>query len=87
VVEGNDDSNVCYHLLKHYQLEKSIEIVDKKGIGNILSTLKVGIKGSGPQRLGNSFTPGLPGKKNQVNHSVRLLLPPISMPMLHMLKS
>ncbi len=51
-VEGDDDSNVCYHLLKHYQLEKSIVIVDKKGIGNILSTLKVGIKGSGPQRLG-----------------------------------
>jgi hypothetical protein len=35
-VEGDDDSNVCYHLLKHYQLEKSIEIVDKKGIKHYL---------------------------------------------------
>jgi hypothetical protein len=44
LVEGDDDFHLCYHLLKHYQLEKLISIEDKKGVENLLKSLKVELK-------------------------------------------
>src|SRR5581483_11458530 len=44
LVEGDDDYHLCYHLLKHYQLEVLIPIEDKKGVQNLLRSLKVELK-------------------------------------------
>ena len=44
LVEGDDDYHLCYHLLKHYQLEALIPIEDKKGVNNLLKSLKVELK-------------------------------------------
>lgn len=52
LVEGNDDVNVCFHLLQRHRIKEEISIIDKKGIENILQTLDVEIIGSGPRRIG-----------------------------------
>ncbi len=52
LVEGSDDAHVCYHLFKCHHLDTNIEIIDKRGIDNILQTLAVEISGSGEKRLG-----------------------------------
>lgn len=53
LVEGIDDYHVCSHLLKNHRIsEKYINIIDKKGIDNLLETLDVELIGSGERRLG-----------------------------------
>lgn len=44
LVEGDDDYHLCYHLLRHYQLEALISIEDKRGVENLLKSLKVDLK-------------------------------------------
>lgn len=44
LVEGDDEYHLCYHLLKHYQLEALIPVIDKKGVENLLKSLKVDLK-------------------------------------------
>lgn len=42
LVEDIDDYHVCSHLLKNHRIsEKYINIIDKKGIDNLLETLDV----------------------------------------------
>jgi hypothetical protein len=52
LVEGSNDVNVCYHLLRHYGLAERVTIVDKKGIENLLRSLKVELLGSGKRHIG-----------------------------------
>ncbi|HLG65969.1 MAG TPA: DUF3226 domain-containing protein [Ktedonosporobacter sp.] len=64
LVEGQDDAYVCAHLLKCYGIrvrdpltkgplvKGEIDIKDRKGIENLLGTLKADLKGSEPRRLG-----------------------------------
>lgn len=44
LVEGSDDRNVCYHLLKSHHIDADqcgIEIVAKNGLENLLSGLSL----------------------------------------------
>lgn len=64
LVEGQDDGYVCSHLLRCYGIpvrdpqtkgppvKGEIDIQDRKGIENLLGTLKADLKGSEPRRLG-----------------------------------
>lgn len=52
LVEGNDDAEVFYHLLKHHRIHERITIIDKKGIHNLLTTLNDELIRSGLERLG-----------------------------------
>lgn len=52
LVEGDDDAQVMYHLLKHYKLHEQLKIKKKDGINILLATLRIELKGSGVQRLG-----------------------------------
>lgn len=52
LVEGSDDVHVCYHLFKYYHLDTKIDIIDKKGVDNILKTISAEISGSGDKRIG-----------------------------------
>lgn len=46
LVEGNDDLHVVYALCKHFNLEKTFDVTDCKGIDNIFNSLPVRLKGS-----------------------------------------
>lgn len=54
LVEGSDDVQVCYHLLKCNNIEvpQQIKIEDKRGINNLLKTLDVELMGSQARRIG-----------------------------------
>jgi hypothetical protein len=55
LVEGSDDRNVCYHLLKSHHIDveqHNIEIVAKEGIERLLQELDVEIINSGLKSLG-----------------------------------
>lgn len=52
LVEGDDDAQVLYHLLKRHNIHKKVEIKNKGGIENLLATLRTELKGSGDRRLG-----------------------------------
>src|SRR5260370_21874764 len=52
LVEGDDDAQVLYHLLKHYKLHEQLTIKKKDGVNTLLATLRTELKGSGVQRLG-----------------------------------
>jgi len=52
LVEGPNDSHVCYHLLKQYGIEEKIEIRGREGINELLKSLRVEIRGSGKRYLG-----------------------------------
>ncbi len=52
LVEGDDDMQVMYHLLKHHNLHEQLKIKKKDGINILLADLKTELKGSGVQRLG-----------------------------------
>ena len=52
LVEGPDDAQVFFHLLRHYQLEKHINIEKKEGIHQLLDDLDVELDRSGLGRLG-----------------------------------
>ncbi|MGH2639451.1 MAG: DUF3226 domain-containing protein [Rhabdochlamydiaceae bacterium] len=51
-VEGSDDAQLLYHLLKRYHLEKDVKIEKKDGVENILKNLKIALKVGGPGKLG-----------------------------------
>jgi hypothetical protein len=57
LVEGDDDVHVLYHLLKHHNVYKQVEIKNKGGIENLLVTLRTELKGSGERRLGIIIDP------------------------------
>ena|SRR5579864_6484724 len=55
LVEGNDDRNVCYHLLRSHYIDidrHGIEIVAKNGVGNLLQDLAVELSTSSLTSLG-----------------------------------
>lgn len=52
LVEGQDDAQVFFHLLRHYQLDKQINIENKVGIHKLLDELDVELDRSGLGRLG-----------------------------------
>ena len=52
LVEGKDDEHVFCHLLEHYQVPDRFEIINKKGIDNLLGTLPTELKRSDLERLG-----------------------------------
>jgi hypothetical protein len=52
LVEGPDDAQVFFHLLRHYQLEKYINVEKKEGIHQLLDDLDVELDRSGLGRLG-----------------------------------
>jgi hypothetical protein len=52
LVEGRDDEHVFYALLGHHQVLEDFEVVNKKGIDNLLGTLPTVLKGSDLERLG-----------------------------------
>jgi hypothetical protein len=51
-VEGSDDAQLMYHLLKRYHLEDRVKIESKNGVENILKVLKIALKVGEPQKLG-----------------------------------
>ena len=52
LVEGQDDAQVFFHLLRHYQLDNQIKIENKVGIHKLLDELDVELDRSGLGRLG-----------------------------------
>ncbi|HEX6557284.1 MAG TPA: DUF3226 domain-containing protein [Ktedonobacteraceae bacterium] len=52
LVEGQDDAQVFFHLLRHYQLDNQIKIEYKVGIHKLLDELDVELDRSGLARLG-----------------------------------
>jgi hypothetical protein len=52
LVEGPDDAQVFFHLLRHYRLEKYINIEKKEGVRQLLDELDVELDRSGLGRLG-----------------------------------
>jgi hypothetical protein len=52
LVEGQDDAQVFFHLLRHYQLDNQIKIEHKVGIHKLLDELDVELDRSGLGRLG-----------------------------------
>ena len=52
LVEGNDDKHVVMSLFTHHDVKSNFEIIDKKGIDELLRTLPTQLKGSELQRLG-----------------------------------
>ena len=52
LVEGVDDAQVIFHLLRRYHLDKRIHIQDKQGIDQLLDELDVELDRSGLKRLG-----------------------------------
>src|SRR5579859_1864133 len=62
LVEGNDDANVCYHLLKSHHIavkerdtrkaSNGIEIVEKNGVENLLVSLHVELRDNRLASLG-----------------------------------
>lgn len=46
LVEGNDDFHVIVALCKHFNIKENFEIIDCKGIDNLLEGLPVRLKGS-----------------------------------------
>lgn len=52
-VEGSDDKHFCHHLFDSYHLDQAkIEVIDGKGVNNILKIVSVEIIGSGDKHLG-----------------------------------
>jgi hypothetical protein len=52
LVEGPDDAQVLYHLLRYYGLDTYITIQQKEGIDNLLEALEVELKRPAETRLG-----------------------------------
>lgn len=51
LVEGKDDLYVLSEILEHHQVPENFQIVDKKGIENLLETLDVELAAGGLERL------------------------------------
>lgn len=51
-VEGPDDKQLLYHLLRYYHIENQVKIEDKNGVENLFKVLKLALKVGEPQRLG-----------------------------------
>lgn len=52
LVEGNDDCHVVWALCEKYQLPESFEVIDCKGIEDLLSSVSVRLKQSGIDTIG-----------------------------------
>lgn len=52
LVEGNDDKHVVINLCMAYQIPEVFEVIDKKGINNLLETLPIELKTSDLESLG-----------------------------------
>lgn len=52
LVEGPDDAQVFYHLLRYYGLDTQVTIQQKDGIDNLLEALEVELKRPAETRLG-----------------------------------
>ena len=45
LVEGENDQHVVWSLLEHYKVPERFEVMDKKGIENLLEHLRVNLSG------------------------------------------
>lgn len=52
LVEGSDDAQVMFHLLRHYKLHSQITIQSREGIDTLLERLEVDLMRSAETRLG-----------------------------------
>lgn len=52
LVEGPDDAQVMFHLLRHYKLHSQITIQSREGIDTLLERLEVDLMRSAETRLG-----------------------------------
>jgi Protein of unknown function (DUF3226) len=51
IVEGPEDAQVLYHLLRYYRLDNQVSIQQKEGIDNLLKSLDVELKRRSETRL------------------------------------